>query len=98
LVTQELTHFFNKVDIPWVHLIWNCHYSNGKLPLVQNRKGSFWWRDSLKLLDLFKGLAAALVHSGDSCFFWLDMWNNLLLSHLFLQLFSYAKDQTITVQ
>lgn len=81
-----------------MHLIWNCHYSNGKLPLVQNRKGSFWWCDSLKLLDLFKGLVVALVHSGDSCFFWLDMWNNLLLSHLFLQLFSYVKDQTITVQ
>jgi hypothetical protein len=66
--------------------------------MVENRKGSFWWRDTLKLLNLFKGLAAALVHNGASCFFWLDVWNNQLPSHLFSHLFSYAKDQNITVQ
>ena len=32
---------FNRLDIPWVNLVWEKYYSNGKLP-SHVRKGSFW--------------------------------------------------------
>jgi hypothetical protein len=65
--------------------------------MAQERRGSFWWRDSLKLLEHFKGMASVIVQSGTTCFFWLDVWNDHLLSHDFPHLFSYVKDQKLTV-
>jgi hypothetical protein len=32
LLMKKLDNFFNKVDLPWVHLIWEKYYQNGKLP------------------------------------------------------------------
>lgn len=57
LLTKNLHKFFNRLDIPWVQLIWEKHYRNGKLP-SHIRKGSFWRRDNLKLLDCFKSFAS----------------------------------------
>ena len=49
MLLKNLHKFFNIMDIPWVHLVWDKYYSNGRLP-NHIRKGSFWWRDVLKLL------------------------------------------------
>lgn len=49
LLMKNLDKFFNKKDIPWVNMIRENHYSNGKLPNLI-KKGSFWWRDILKLI------------------------------------------------
>jgi hypothetical protein len=51
LLMKNLHKYFNKKDIPWVHLVWEKNYSHGKLP-GHTKKGSFWWRDILKLLDI----------------------------------------------
>lgn len=32
LLLKYLHKFFNHHDIPWVHIVWEKHYSNGKLP------------------------------------------------------------------
>ena len=56
LLLKNLHKFFNKADIPLVHLVWEKHYSNGKLP-SSIVKGSFWWRDNLKNLQYFKQMA-----------------------------------------
>lgn len=56
LLLKNLHKFFSRVDIPWVHLVWEKYYSNGRLP-NHVKKGSFLWKDILKLLDKFKGLA-----------------------------------------
>lgn len=74
LLLKQLHKFFNKTDIPWVHLVWEKHYSNGNLP-SQARSGSFWWRDILKLLDKFKGMASVSVADGSSCLLWDDCWH-----------------------
>lgn len=29
LLLKHLHKFFNKIDVPWVQMIWNCHYPNG---------------------------------------------------------------------
>ena len=46
-----------------MHLVWESYYSNGSLPSRQ-RKGSFWWRDNLRFLDSFNGLARVNVQDG----------------------------------
>ena len=46
LLLKNLDKFFNKRDIPWVSLVWEKLYSNGKLP-NHIRKDFFWWRDIL---------------------------------------------------
>ena len=60
LLLKHLHKFFNREDIPWVHLVWEKYYSNGSLPSSQ-KKGSFWWRDIIKLLDAYKGLACVNI-------------------------------------
>lgn len=32
LLLEYLDKFFNKKDISWVHIVWEKHYNNGKLP------------------------------------------------------------------
>ena len=48
LLMKQLDKFYNKMDIPWVSLIWSTYYSQG-VPHQQNTVGSFWWRDIFKL-------------------------------------------------
>jgi hypothetical protein len=91
--------FFNRVNVPWVQLVWDKYYSDGKLPyLASNLRVSFWWRDLLKLLDSYKGLAMVSVQNGTSCFFWLDLWNGQVLQQIFPELFSYCRDDKVSVQ
>jgi hypothetical protein len=61
---RACTNFTTK-QISWVHLIREKYYSNGRLP-NHTKKGSFWWRDNLKLLDSYKGLAAVIVGKWDT--------------------------------
>jgi len=97
MLLKSLHKFFNKIDIPWVHLVWEMIYSNGTPP-TGNKNGSFWWRDVLKLLPEFKGMAMATIRSGSSCFFWLDNWNGFSFSSMMPELFSFVKNKYFTVQ
>jgi len=60
LLLKFLHKFFNREDIPWVNLIWETYYRNDRLP-ISNNKGSFWWKDIIKLLDKFKGFCQGKV-------------------------------------
>jgi hypothetical protein len=59
--------------------------------------GSFWWRDILKLINKFKGLAVFSLQDGQSCFLWHDLWATDICSQRFPELFSFAKNTMITV-
>lgn len=72
------------------------YYKNGKLP-NQTRKGSFWWRDTLKLLPDFKLFARPHVRNGESSLFWYDRWDNQPLSVAAPELFSFAKNSQLSV-
>jgi hypothetical protein len=97
LLLKNLHKIFNKEDISWVHLVWDNYYRQGKLP-NHTFKGSFWWRDNLKLLDQYKGIGTVIVNRGDTCYLWLDLWN-IVLPHLdFPELFFFAKRTHITIQ
>jgi hypothetical protein len=94
LLLKNLHKFCNKFDIPWVHLIWEKYYSNGKLP-NHTMKGSFWWRHILRLLSKFKELAFVVVHSGDTCFLWQDCWGGSTRRQSLPQLFSFVRNNNI---
>jgi hypothetical protein len=78
LLMKHLHKFYNKEDLPWVQLVWTNYYGNGKLPGMVKR-GSFWWRSIVKLLDMYKGIAQADAGAGDTILFLKDMWNGRVL-------------------
>ena len=53
------------------NLVWEKYYKNGRLP-NHIKRGSFWWRDILKLLDKFKDIASVSVADGSTCLLWED--------------------------
>jgi hypothetical protein len=97
LLLKFLDKFYNKRDIPWVNLIWNSYYANGETPHASKDKGSFWWRDILKLCDEFRAIAKCNIGNGTTVLFWQDIWNNCILQQTFPRLFSYAKNKSISV-
>jgi len=97
LLMKHLDKFYNQKDVPWVKLVWNAHYQNGQIPHATTDKGSFWWRDLLKLCDMFRGISSCIVGNGSTVLFWSDVWNNHLLQEKFPRLYSYAKDKRISV-
>lgn len=90
LLLKHLMKFFNREDIPWVSLIWEKYYETGNLP-AEAKKGWFWWRDILKLLDKFKGLAMVNINNAKSCYLWTNLWNNKVPRLAYPELFSFAK-------
>lgn len=97
LLLKFLQKFFNKVDIPWISLTWNAFFQN-RLALPSRRiGGSFWWKDIMGLLDDFKGFSRCSVSNGGSCLFWKDLWDYGLLLVTWPHLFSFAKDQDVSV-
>jgi hypothetical protein len=50
LLPKNLHKFFNRLEIPWVKLVWNSYYNNGQIPR-NHMEGSIWWKAHLKLLD-----------------------------------------------
>jgi hypothetical protein len=72
LLLKNLHKFFNKADLPWVHLIWNRYYSNGKMP-TNTPKGSSWWWCMLMMLNQYKGMTQGIAGTGDTIIFWKDL-------------------------
>jgi hypothetical protein len=97
LLMKNLYKFFTKANLPWVKLIWTKYYSNGKVP-GDLKKGSFWWRGVLKLLNTYKGITQAHLGSGDTILFWSDLWNGRILKQAYQQLFSFAINENATIQ
>ena len=95
LLMKFLHKFFDKMDIPWVHLVWNNYYANGQLP-GQQKKRSFSWKDIVKLLDQFKELAVVSINSGDTVLFWQDLWKGSVPQQAYPELYSFSKNLTYT--
>jgi hypothetical protein len=92
---KNLHKFFNKANLPWVKLIWWKYYPNGKVP-GHTLKGSFWWRDNLRLLSTFKGIAQVHLGTGDTVLFWDDLWNGQIMKLKYPELYSFAINKSIT--
>ena len=92
LLLKFLHIFYYRMGIPWVNLIWNTYYNDGSLP-GQKKKGSFWWRDIVKLLDIYKKLASVKVADGTTVLFWTDSWSGQALNLAYSELYSFVKDK-----
>jgi hypothetical protein len=48
LLIKQLDKFYRKENVQWVKLIWDKYYSV-EVPHMAKEKGSFWWKDILRL-------------------------------------------------
>lgn len=80
--------------MPWVKLVWDNYYQGGRLP-GQQKKGSFWWRDIVKLMDQYMGIASVQVGNGTTVLFWKDSFYGSPLKLVFPELFSFVKESNI---
>ena len=96
LLIKHLHKFFNKVDLPWVRLVWR-YYPQG-VPQVANVCGSFWWRDIMKLVPIYQEFCTVKVGSGDTVLFWENSWSGQRLRSVFPRLYSFAIEQDVSVQ
>jgi hypothetical protein len=96
LLLKHLDKFYNKRDIPWVNLIWNTHYSNGEVSHAAKDRRSFWWKDLLKLCDLFRGIATCQVGDGTTVLF-CQMFGTITCYNKNFQDYSFTKNKTISV-
>jgi hypothetical protein len=92
-MSKNLHKFYNRLDVPWVQLIWNSYYQDGSLPGAHS-EDSFWWKSHLKLLDRFKGIGRCNIGDGKSALFWTDLWSDNCLIHEYPHLVTFAKKVT----
>ena len=57
LLMKNLDKFLNRRDIPWVTMVWEKHYPNGKLSGNTLKKAPFGGGTILKLFETFKSLS-----------------------------------------
>jgi hypothetical protein len=88
LLIKNLHKFYNKEDIPWVHLVWR--YYADSVPHASKLCGSFWWRDVMKLADKYRNICSVKIGCGDSALFWSDNWSGKILQDEFPRLYSFA--------
>jgi hypothetical protein len=97
LLVKHLQKFYNHIDIPWVHLTYELYYSSG-LPPARPREISFRWRDCLKVLPTFKELATCDFVQGNYILLWKDKWAAEPMQEAWPHLFSFGKNESITLK
>jgi hypothetical protein len=96
LLLKQLDKFYRKENIQWVALIWQKYYSN-TVPHLAREKGSFWWKDILRLHTQYRGVAICNPNQGDTISFWDDIINGVLHSEKFPHLLHFARDPAISL-
>jgi hypothetical protein len=96
LLLKYLHKFYNKIDTPWVHLLWNTYYQ-GRIPHAMDPVGSFWWKDICKLMPIFRGFAVSSVNNGAMTLFWKDSWLDGILQETYPRAFSYSTSEDVSV-
>ena len=77
-------------------MIWNTYYT-AEPPHAVTPKGSFWWRDVLQFVDIFRGISAYTVQDGKSYLFWEDLWNNKVRDLVYHRIYSFARNSNLSV-
>jgi hypothetical protein len=96
LLLKNLHKFYNRMDIPWVNMIWENYYRNGDVPSPRP-KGFFWWNSLLKLITTFKGISKAQVQDGRTVLLWHNLWTNSIRSSQSPKLFSFTTSKYFIV-
>ena len=75
--------------------IWHSYYSDS-VPHLAREKGSFWWKDILRLHIQFRGVAFCQPSKGDTVSFWEDLINGHIHSNRFPNLYPFAKEPRLS--
>lgn len=94
LLMKHAHKFLNRMDLPWVKLIWSSYYPNGIM--TDRPVGSFWWKNICKLAPVYKSMVQCTIGQGNTIQVWTDEWGHGTLQYEFPHLFSYIKKPTIT--
>lgn len=95
LLLKLLDKFYRKEKVQWVGLVWEKYDTDG-VPHLARVKGSFWWKDILRLHVLYRGVAICIPNRGDTVNFWDDLIDGKNHSERFPNLFGFAKDPKIS--
>lgn len=96
LLMKFLHNFYNRHDIPWVKLVWNTYYSS-KIPHATEPCGSFWWRDVLQFIPMYRGITTLQINCGTMALFWKDSWLHDIISETHPRAYSYTACEDIFV-
>jgi hypothetical protein len=96
LLLKHLEKFYKKENVQWVNLIWDKYYRDS-VPHLSREKGSFWWKDILRMYVYYRGVAIYSPSRGDSNGLWDDLINGSLLSEVYPKLFSFSSDPKISL-
>ena len=97
LLMKHLHKFYNHADIPWIQLIWFKYYQD-KVPHASREVGSFWWKDVMRLNNLYRSCSRCIVGDGSTVCFWEDRWTDNILSTDFPRIASFSKSEHVSVQ
>ena len=97
LLLKFLHKFYNRHDIPWVHLIWDSYYGDS-IPHAHDACGSFWWKDLTQLMPIYRGVTHVKIGNGSSTLFWKDNWSQSIYADSCPRAYSYAISEDVSVQ
>lgn len=97
MLLKYLHKFYNRMDIPWVTLLWNTYY-NTSIPHATDPCGSPWCRDILQLSPSFRGVSRIEIRRGTTALFWKDLWLDGMLSEIYPRAYSYTMDEDASVR
>ena len=99
LLMKFLDMFYNCADVPWVTLTWSHFYSNIQTPPdARSPVGSFWWKDIMRLFEIFQSLTPCYPNKSNSVLFWSDIWVEQSMKDKYPQLFSFARKPKCSVR
>lgn len=96
LLLKLLHKFYNQFDVPWVKLIWSAYYT-GRVPHASEPCGLFWWRDVMQLSPIYRGVTIVVIEDGSTILFWKDLWRQEIVADSHPWIFSFARDDEISV-
>jgi hypothetical protein len=97
LLLKHLVKFYNKAHVPWVQLIWSTYYHN-KVPHLTPYRGSFWWKDIVKLFDRMENFTSCLTSMGDTIGLWKDNFADIPFYQKFPNLFCFALNENLSLR
>jgi len=97
LLLKHLHKFYNQADIPLVQLVRHKYYQN-RVPHATRELGSFWWKDVMRLNNIYRTISRCFIGNGATACFWEDQWADGILATLFPRIASFAKSSSTLVQ
>jgi len=77
--------------------VWFRYYQD-KVPHTTREVGSFWWKDVMRLNNIYRSVSQCFIGNGSTVCFWEDRWLPDVLSTKYPRLASFARNRYASVQ